>query len=351
MILAAPARYRRRRTRSPPLNDFNPQQSTLARLLSTTWPLFRAFRVDVRVSWTILVIPLVFAASFPTWMTAGEVVGWSLGWTIALFTTVWVHEMGHITMGRRCGIETETMTLRALGGLAHMGAPAQTPGDEIKIALAGPATHLLWMALLYPALWILEGSQGGALWYGMLDSFAHLQLSLMIFNLLPVYPLDGGRTLRGALALRMHANRASLHVATVGFIGNGLFIAVGALAWLKIADPLGYGRFSFVLILLGLEGIQACRQLRFQARYGDIYGDHDPFQRTLLASQAAVREMENEENEERAARQAARDERRVLQETVDRLLDRINEAGGIDKLTPKERRELERASKALAERT
>lgn len=302
------------------------------------------------MSWTILVIPIVFAVSFPKEMTAGQVVGWSVAWTLGLFTTVWVHEMGHISMGRRCGIETETMTLRALGGLAHMGAPAQTPGDEIRISLAGPATHLFWMAVLYPAVWKLEGAYGGELWFAMLDLFARLQLSLLIFNLLPVYPLDGGRVLRGALSLRIHANRASLHAATVGFAGNGAFILLGALAWLGIADPFSHGRFGFVLVLLGLEGIQACRQLRMEARYGDIYGDHDPFQKTLLASQAAVREMEREESAEREARRTAQDERRALQETVDRLLDRINEAGGIDKLSAKERKELERASRALAER-
>lgn len=321
----------------------------LQRLMGTTWPLFRAFRVDVRVSWTVLLWPLFLALQFGRWMSAGEAILWGSVWTAALYATTWTHEMGHIAAGRRCGIETERISLRALGGLAHLGAPAQTPRDEILIALAGPAVHLVWMAVLYPAIWLLRADHDAETWFAMLSSLGRLQLSMMVFNLLPVHPLDGGRTLRGALALRMDATRASYWAANAGFAGNAVFIVLGALSLFKVADPFGYGPFGFLLVWIGIEGIQACRRLRFEAQQGDVYGEHDPFQKTLLASQAAMRDLEDDERKEREARRTAQERRRELQATADRLLDRINEVGGVDKLSASERRELERASRELSQ--
>jgi Zn-dependent protease len=304
--------------------------------------------VNVRVSWTIVLWPLFFTWTFAKFLPPAEAFGWGAALTVGLFATTWVHEMGHIAMGRRCGIDTELMTLRGLGGLAHLKAPAQTPADEIRISLAGPATHLLWLAVLFPATRLLEDRHTGELWFAMLDGFTSLQLWMLVFNLLPVHPLDGGSVLRGALALRMHATRASYYVANAGFVGNGAFVVLGLLAWMKVADPFGFGPYGFLLLWIGIEGIQACRQLRFEAQYGDVYGDHDPFQRTLLASQASLREADREEAKERETRRAARGAHRQLQETADRLLDRVNEVGGVENLSTRERRELERVSRALA---
>jgi len=171
---------------------------------------------------------------------------------------------------------------------------------------------------------------------------------MMVFNLLPIYPLDGGRTLRGALSMRMHANKASFRVSTVGFVGNGLLVLLGLLAWVELWDPLHYGPYGFLLAWIGVEGIQACRRLRMQARYDDIYADHDPFQKTLLDSVQAMNELDEERAKKRKKRDAHREKREDLQASVDRLLDRITEVGGVDKLTSRERKELERASKKLA---
>jgi len=327
----------------------NFEQTRFQRLLSTTWPLLTAFRVEVRVSWTIAIWPLFFVFAFAQWMTFGEALLWGVAWTLALFTTVWTHEMGHIAMGRRLGIDTRRMTLRGLGGLAHLDSPAQNAHDEIKIALAGPATHLVWMAVLFPLLWVLPDTAKTELAYWMLDGFAWLQLWMMVFNLLPIYPMDGGRVLRGALALKMHPNKASLHAATVGFVGNGLLLLMGILAWLKIWDPLGHGSFGFVLAWIGFAGIQGCRQLRHQAIHGDIYGDDDPFAATLMASRRVMERYDREEAKEKEQRRKRVDERQELQARVDALLGRITEVGGIDHLPARERKELERAAKELSE--
>jgi Zn-dependent protease len=324
--------------------DFSLHPNPWVRRLHTSWPLFRAFRVDVRVSWTILIWPFVHAAAYWSFLTPKEAVGWGVAMTLAQFASVWTHEMGHIAMGRRCGVETYKMTLRGLGGLAHLDSPAQSPRDEAKIALAGPVTHFAWMAVLFPLVWHFEAGHSREHWHWMLEGFAVYQITMMVFNLLPVWPLDGGRATRAALATRMNSGRASYLASNVGFVGNGLFILTGLGVSFEIFGET-VGRTGFLLVWVGIDGIRACRQLRMEALYGDAYGDPDPFQKTLLESQAAVREMEDEE---RQVRHAAADERRLLQEKADRLLDRINELGGVDKLSAKERRELEEASRALA---
>lgn len=323
------------------------QPSPWQRRLATTWPLFRAFRVDVRVSWTVAIWPVLLGWSFSRFLPWGEAIAWGAAFTVGLFACTWTHEMGHIWMGRRCGVETPTISLSGLGGLAHMDAPAQRPRDEILISLAGPATHLAWLAVLWPAVLLLRGAHQVESWFWMLDGFRALQLSLMIFNLLPVYPLDGGRVLRGALATRMHANRASLHTATVGFVGNGALIVLGALA-LFGADPLGYGAYGVLPLWIGFNGIHACRRLRLEAQHGEIYAAHDPFAAALIQSRSAMDEADDDERREREARHAARAARTALQEKVDRLLDRVNEVGGVANLTSAERKELERASRELA---
>jgi Zn-dependent protease len=328
------------------VDDYGLHPNPLVRLSQTSWPLFRAFRVNVRASWTIVLIPPFFLWEFAKWMPFWSAVVWAAAWTVALYATTWTHEMGHIAMGRRCGVETDRISLSALGGLAHLQAPAQTPLDDIRIALAGPAVHLLWSAVVFPVKWLLADAHQGDVWFWMLDGFAYLQISMLIFNLLPVWPLDGGRTFRSALALRINANRASYVAANVGFVGNGVLIVLGLVSLFGVWNTFHYGPYGFFLAWIGIEGIQACRQLRMQAKYGDVYGDHDPFQKVLLAHQAAMRESDDDE---RAQRRESQDKRRKLQETADRLLDRINELGGVDKLSASERKELERASRALAE--
>ena len=327
----------------------NPNSERLRQLLDTKWPLFTAFRVEVQISWTVAIMPLFFLLSFTRFLPFGSALLWSVIWTLALYTTVYTHEMGHISAGRSRGIDTTRMTLRAMGGLAHLDAPAQRPKDEIFISLAGPATHFAWMAVLYPIVWLLPDTAQYTSWGLMLEGFARFQITMCIFNLLPIYPLDGGRVLRGFLAMRVHANEASLKAAKVGYTGNALLGVVGILSWLGVADPFSFGHFGFMLAWIGYWGWQMCRQLEHQAKHGEIYAEHDPFQKVLFDSAEAGRKADAEEQKLRAERRKLAERRAELQGDVDRLLDRINEVGGVKNLPRSELKALEQASAKLAQ--
>ena len=322
------------------------------RALHWTCPLFRFSGVQVRVSWTAGLWPIVFAWGFAEWLSLGAALGWAVVWTVYLFATVWVHEMGHVLAGRRFGIDTSHITLRGLGGLAHLDSEASTPKQDIAIAMAGPAVHVPMWLLMSAAVWLLRAHEGEVWWY-MLSAMRWMQLVMLVFNLLPFYPLDGGRAARSLYAFRVHPNKASLVAATVGMVA-WVLIGIAALGVLPI-DLLVMqgGDFDFLLVWLSIWAFMACMGLRRQARYGEIYAHHDPYARAMLqskrAEQAAVERESREEARARKKREKVRAERDRVQARVDELLDRISTGGGVDALSAAERRELERASARLTE--
>lgn len=346
-------------------DSFEP--SPWRRRLNTTWPLFRLLGVDVRISWTIVIVPLVFLLTVGQWNASpGAKIGVALFWTIGLYACVYVHEMGHILMGRRLGVGSRRMTLRALGGLAHMDSPAPDPKGEILIALAGPATHLLWLAVLYPAWLAVEHFvPGQAPWIEFgLRWFVGLQVALFVFNLMPFYPLDGGRVLRGLLARtgKRHANHASMLTAQVGMAG-ALVLGLAGLTGMfgQDHDAFGLGDFSFFLVWIGIGNWFACRRLMVEARWSDgpyapteawKRGMHqqDPWAESLAESARLTEQAEKAERKEAEQERKRRSQRDALQARVDALLDRINEVGGIENLSAAERKELATASEQLRNR-
>ena len=128
------------------------------------------------------------------------VVGWVLGviTTLALFLSVFGHELSHALVGRMEGIEIEEIVLHPFGGLARLKREPDTPGAEFRIAVAGPAASFLFALLAFGAYQIaLMG--GYRMAAAILFFIGAGNLLLAVFNLLPGYPLDGGRVLRAIL--------------------------------------------------------------------------------------------------------------------------------------------------------
>ena len=142
------------------------------------------------------------------------------GFILALFLCILLHEFGHILMARRFGIRTPDVILLPIGGVARLERMPEEPRQELLIALAGPAVTLVIAALL--ATWVLLRGEPFVLqpYEGEPPDFPRdlmrVNLVLLVFNLVPAFPLDGGRVLRALLTMRMSHVQATRIAARVG---------------------------------------------------------------------------------------------------------------------------------------
>lgn len=331
----------------------------LLRLLNASFPLGTAFGTRVRVYGAPLVLLLLVGPTLDllrllSWGDRLLYVALSL---VALYGTVWLHEMGHVAAGWRWHLQTPLITLSPLGGLAHMGYAPPHPRAEMVIAAAGPATHLVLLGLTYPLTRMVGGSP--ITWSGsalaplslepvpfLIDLLFRLQVALLLFNLLPFYPLDGGRMLRAALATRLHPNRATRLAAQLGLAGAVVLGLYGLLG----AGGLGGGLLVAIAISNALACAQALQEARFsEGPYGEPRAPWEQDPEAWRHGAARAREPDREpaawappEPSPRRPRAASREEG-ISDEALDRLLDRVREVG-LSGLSPGERADLERAS-------
>jgi Zn-dependent protease len=189
--------------------------------------------ISVHVSW-LLVFALIggslavgyFPAHRPEW---GAPIRWVLGalTSLAFFASVLVHELGHSRVALRNGIPIRGITLFVFGGVAQIGREPASPGAEFRIAIAGPLTSLA-LAALFGGIGTVGGNvplvSEPALW------LARINLAVALFNLLPGFPLDGGRVLRAAVwAWTGSFDRANRTAATAGEVLALALIGVGTL--------------------------------------------------------------------------------------------------------------------------
>ena len=215
--------------------------------MKASWTFARVARVDLRVHVTFFLLLLWFgiAAGLETHSLAGAARG--VLFVMIVFVCVVLHELGHAMMARRYGIGTRDITLLPIGGMARLTEIPRDPRAEAVISLAGPAVNF---AIAF-VLWLVLPTED---WTAALKAAARgdqvslavsvllVNLSLGGFNLLPAFPLDGGRVLRALLSLRLSALRATRIAArigksvAVGFFVLGLFgspflVLIGIFVW------------------------------------------------------------------------------------------------------------------------
>lgn len=177
-----------------------------------SWPSIRIGKffgipIELNPSWFIIFALVAASLAFGTFPSIAEFAGWgTAGYILAglvtatlFFASIVFHELSHSLVARSGGLKIERVTLFIFGGVAQMAEEPQTPGREFVMAIAGPAASLVLAGVFFVAE-VLSRAGGLPSWiWGPLAYLAQINLFVGFFNLLPGFPLDGGRVLRSGL--------------------------------------------------------------------------------------------------------------------------------------------------------
>jgi len=204
--------------------------------------------IPIRVHYTFLLILPFLAYQFgllfrraeqhadlPAEMVQGNPFVWGLGLALALFLSVLIHELAHSLYAQRKGGQVRDITLLMIGGVSNITTPPKTARQEAVMALVGPLTSLVLAAVFYAIYLAIAGLD----WFNFrfaLFYLAEMNLFLGVFNLLPAFPMDGGRIVRALLTERYGPIRATQIAVGLGKIFAVLFGI--------------FGLFSFNIILI-----------------------------------------------------------------------------------------------------
>jgi len=230
-----------------------------------SWRIARIAGIDLYVHVTFLILVGWVALSHYLARQSPADAFTGVAFIFSLFAIVVLHELGHALTARRFGIPTRDITLLPIGGVARLDRMPQDPKQELLVALAGPAVDVVLAAILFVVLDLGDGlaAYGQVVRVGgsFLDQLFWVNVSLAVFNMLPAFPMDGGRVLRGLLALRMDYLRATQIAAGIGqamavlfgFVGlftNPFLVFIALFVWLGAA-----GEASMVQMRSALAGI------------------------------------------------------------------------------------------------
>jgi Zn-dependent protease len=234
--------------------------------MSWSFRIARIAGIDVRIHFTFLLLLLFFGWMYARQGGAAAAVQ-GLVLILVLFLCVLLHEFGHALAAARYGIKTPDITLLPIGGVARLQRMPDRPLEELVVAIAGPAVNVvialgIWLGLGARAQLIgdlpIDNPQ-----VGLLHQIMRVNVWLVLFNLIPAFPMDGGRVLRAVLATRMNYARATNIAASVGQFLAFIFGFVGLLY-----NPLLILIALFVYMGAGQEA--AATQMRELARHSAV---------------------------------------------------------------------------------
>ena len=247
--------------------------------MRTSYSLGRVAGIEIGINWSVLALLALIMWTLATGVFPdtnpglGDNTYFAMAVVAAFgfFASILLHELGHAVQARRDGMEIDGITLWLFGGVARFAGMFPTAGAEFRIAIAGPLVSLALAGGLLGATWLPglpEPADGVLAWLGVINA------ALLIFNLIPALPLDGGRMLRAAL---WHW-RGDLQSATRLAAGTGRILAIGMIGLGLAIAVLGDGINGVWLALIGwfvlqAAGAEAQMVRRIAPPVGPLVGD------------------------------------------------------------------------------
>jgi Zn-dependent protease/CBS domain-containing protein len=215
-----------------------------------SWRIGRLLGIDVYMHATFLILLVWLGVSYymPRQRMADVINGLTL--IVALFGIVILHEMGHALTARRFGVRTRDITLLPIGGVARLERMPEDPKQELLVALAGPSVNValagLLLLVMVPTGAVLTVPDSRLAGGNFLSNLMWINVVLATFNMIPAFPMDGGRVLRALLAMRMdyvHATQAAASVGQalalvfglVGLFYNPFLVFIALFVWMGAA--------------------------------------------------------------------------------------------------------------------
>jgi Zn-dependent protease len=218
--------------------------------------LFRLAGIDVFLNWSWFLVAIYEVQARNGSYSS---VAWNVFEYLALFVIVLMHEFGHALACRSVGGTADHIMLWPFGGVAYVNPP-QRPGATLWSLAAGPLVNVA----LAPLLWAAVAVSGHMGWAATMPNFDKLlqavlwiDISLLIFNLLPIYPLDGGQILRSLLWYVMGRGRSLMTATVLGFFGLAGFIAMAV--WMR---SIWLGAMAVYLAMNCWNGFRYAQSLR-----------------------------------------------------------------------------------------
>ena len=211
----------------------------------TAWKIGRLFGIDVKVHWSFLLLLAWVAYEHIAHGQTPLQAAIGVGFVLCLFGCVLLHEYGHALTARRFGVDTRDITMLPIGGVARLTSIPRDPVQELLIALAGPAVNVVIGGLIAGGLYLNGGVESLMPMDAPLQEYAEGDASkkdfivrdagdffralmivngfLVVFNMIPAFPMDGGRVLRAVLAMVTDYRRATRWAAGVGKLASVAF--------------------------------------------------------------------------------------------------------------------------------
>jgi Zn-dependent protease len=198
-----------------------PQRPTM----SGSIPLFRLFGIQVFLHWSWFLIAVL---EIQHRRNAYSTIGWNIAEYLALFAIVLMHEFGHSLACRSVGGKADRILLWPLGGAAFV-QPPERPGAVLWSIAAGPLVNVILVPVTIALAFRMPAGSDVA---QFLNALALINMALLVFNMLPIYPLDGGQILRALLWFVIGPARSLMIASVIGLIGAGIGMLL-AIVWLQ----------------------------------------------------------------------------------------------------------------------